>query len=303
MYSLYCSDEFLKPSTDKYRPLTIQEFQSQDHKKEFSKVVSSKEVVDHDIENIEKKKSFGNVIGTDLAGYHFIGDFCFLGISCGGDWEIPIFLIVYIDENDALRSYIPIAGNCFNIDAMSAFGNEEEKITVDFWKKYASKQGGEEMTDEDFGKVNINNVAVCSEWIIKDIKVHFGLNNDQELDVNDKNTELIVYEEKEDNRNNNKTMENLKKNMKKVINDVAPEIDENKANQLLDKLVQVVNEAEIIDDSDNDDDDEPQEQYNIDDNNNNNYKNNEQNYYYCWQTYSPYESYPYYNYGYYYNNG
>lgn len=47
---------------------------------------------------------------------------------CGaGDWEIPIAFVVYIGAEDELRAYIPKNGNCYNVEAKAAYGNEDDE--------------------------------------------------------------------------------------------------------------------------------------------------------------------------------
>ena len=62
---------------------------------------------------------------------------CFLGIKtlsngltcwgmvAGGDWESPVFFIVYFD-GDRLRVYIPTLGNPWNTNTKRAYGNDKE---------------------------------------------------------------------------------------------------------------------------------------------------------------------------------
>ena len=49
----------------------------------------------------------------------------FLGIQAGGDWEIPVFFIIYWDGK-RLRGYVPNNGNTFNEKTKAAYGNEQD---------------------------------------------------------------------------------------------------------------------------------------------------------------------------------
>jgi len=49
----------------------------------------------------------------------------FLGCEAGGDWEYPIYFIIYWD-GEILRSYIPNKGNYYNKKTKMAFGNCEK---------------------------------------------------------------------------------------------------------------------------------------------------------------------------------
>lgn len=62
--------------------------------------------------------------GTDLCGLQTLSNkLTFCGIVAGGDWESPLFYIIYYDGTK-LRAYIPIRGNIVNADTLSAFGSE-----------------------------------------------------------------------------------------------------------------------------------------------------------------------------------
>lgn len=74
-------------------------------------------------------ENFGCGIGKrkytcyDLEGFNRLDNgFCFLGCHAAGDWEVPVFFIIYWDGNE-FRGYIPENGNVYNKDVNSAFGN------------------------------------------------------------------------------------------------------------------------------------------------------------------------------------
>jgi len=55
----------------------------------------------------------------------------FWGQSAGGDWEVPVFFILYWDGKK-VRGYIPNEGNHWNKKTKMAYGNgEDEMIIVD----------------------------------------------------------------------------------------------------------------------------------------------------------------------------
>ena len=65
----------------------------------------------------------------DLLGYHTLDNgLTFLGCSAGGDWETPVFFIIYFDGKK-LRAYVPKKGNTWNKKTKQAYGNEEEEET------------------------------------------------------------------------------------------------------------------------------------------------------------------------------
>ena len=49
--------------------------------------------------------------------------YCLCG--AGGDWEEPVYFIVYIDNKNKIRGYIPTEGNTFNVKYKCAYGSEE----------------------------------------------------------------------------------------------------------------------------------------------------------------------------------
>jgi hypothetical protein len=73
---------------------------------------------------------FENTIIDDdtdnLYGLHTMENgLTFCGIGAGGDWEYPVFFIIYYDGKD-LRAYIPTKGNPWNTDFHEAYGNHGE---------------------------------------------------------------------------------------------------------------------------------------------------------------------------------
>lgn len=51
----------------------------------------------------------------------------------GGDWEMSVFFIAYLDDKKRIRFYSPKPGNTFNPKTKSAFGNDD-KADDDFCK-------------------------------------------------------------------------------------------------------------------------------------------------------------------------
>lgn len=104
--------------------------------------------VDFDCENFATDPSaFGP---KSLIGLHTLPNgLTFHGFAAGGDWQHPVFFLVYWDGKK-LRGYVPTNGNPWNTDTNRAYGNsrDEEK---DFqnarrrWPKYYADK-----TVEDF---------------------------------------------------------------------------------------------------------------------------------------------------------
>lgn len=86
--------------------------------------------IDFNLENLmvsgPNAKWYTGDTGTSLCGTQTLSSgLCFCGAVAGGDWEYPLFYIIYHDKmQDVLRAYIPIKGNVLNCDTLSAFGSE-----------------------------------------------------------------------------------------------------------------------------------------------------------------------------------
>ena len=66
--------------------------------------------------------------GAPLLGLQTIKDFNFVGVYAGGDWEAPVFFILYYDDKNKLRAYIPSDGNPYDRVNKEAWGNGEENV-------------------------------------------------------------------------------------------------------------------------------------------------------------------------------
>jgi hypothetical protein len=59
-------------------------------------------------------------------GYHALENgLTFLGCCAGGDWEAPVYFVLYCDGKK-LRAYIPTKGNTYSLKTKQAFGNCED---------------------------------------------------------------------------------------------------------------------------------------------------------------------------------
>lgn len=82
--------------------------------------------VQFDTENMDMESGYGTQVGASLVGFHTLENgLSFLGVTAGGDWESPLFFILYWDGK-ALRGYIPTEGNPWNTSQKAAYGNNEE---------------------------------------------------------------------------------------------------------------------------------------------------------------------------------
>jgi hypothetical protein len=90
--------------------------------------------VEFDCENVSYSPgSFGD---KNIIGLHALSNgLTFLGGCAGGDWEVPIYFILYWDGKK-VRGYIPKKGNPWNGDTNEAFGNDEEADEKFLRKKF-----------------------------------------------------------------------------------------------------------------------------------------------------------------------
>lgn len=86
-----------------------------------------------DTENVNMDKTYMDESCHCIMGFHNMEiegqNFTFAGVEAGGDWEEPIFFIIYADDQ-GLRAYIPTAGNPWNTQINEAYGNDDESDQV-----------------------------------------------------------------------------------------------------------------------------------------------------------------------------
>jgi hypothetical protein len=70
-----------------------------------------------------------------LMGYHTIDNRTFLGILAGSDYGLPLYFILYQDDKNTLRGYIPSKGNALNPLNKFPFGEDQEQ-DEEFSKKH-----------------------------------------------------------------------------------------------------------------------------------------------------------------------
>ena len=115
-----------------------EEFYLEEMLEAFPKVQKDISKIQFDLENYD-------IDPEGLAGFNKIGDLSYLGVIAGGDWEMPIFFILYLDHNKQLRGYVPTDGNVFNKPMKSAYGNNDEED-----EREVKKLGFETYDDMDF---------------------------------------------------------------------------------------------------------------------------------------------------------
>ncbi len=85
---------------------------------------------------------FGTLIGARMFGP-------LAGIGCygNGDWEFPVFFIIYIGTDDQFHSYVPKNGNTFNHNSIQAFGNSDDDFS--YLTSWAIVNGSSAELDEN----------------------------------------------------------------------------------------------------------------------------------------------------------
>lgn len=83
--------------------------------------------VSFDCENFQCIERDDDVCGYKLGGIQTLENgFHFLGCAAGGDWEYPVFFIIYWD-GDMFRGYVPSKGNVWDKKQKEAFHYEENE--------------------------------------------------------------------------------------------------------------------------------------------------------------------------------
>lgn len=127
-----------------------------DDDKSMADVIDANEVLSADLskvkfdwENYEYENTYGSVDDfwpfMGIQRWYVDGGYLnFLGCTAGGDWETPIFFIIYYD-GEKLRGYIPKDGNPWNRTTKRAYGNNEDADLKDMIKHgFTEKVGDDE---------------------------------------------------------------------------------------------------------------------------------------------------------------
>lgn len=92
---------------------------------------------------------------SSLMGVKTIDGFTFWGMCAGGDWEQPVFFILYWDGKN-IRAYVPTKGNPWNQKTKEAYGNDYNKSFE------------EELLDDN--RTDLINGSFNEKLILEDIK-------------------------------------------------------------------------------------------------------------------------------------
>lgn len=79
-----------------------------------------------DFENVSIPVDDYDDFCNDVVGFYQLNGFEVALCAAGGDGEFPVCFVVYIDDKNKLRMYIPTLGNTWNKFSKTAFGSEEE---------------------------------------------------------------------------------------------------------------------------------------------------------------------------------
>lgn len=140
--------------------------------------------VQFDLENI-------NSSSTKLIGCHTLPNgLTFLGCSAGGDWEHPVFFIVYWDGKK-IRGYVPTEGNPWNTTTKEAYGNNEDAD-----EKNAQKRWPDDPYDGDFS-IYQNDAKIKQDIMARILPMPAGLKPKKPVkkkpDLSDKIKALVFY--------------------------------------------------------------------------------------------------------------
>lgn len=114
------------------------------------RVIQDLEKVQFDEENMEWEAGEGYAGLESITGFNTLPNgLTYLGVTAGGDWEAPLFYIIYYD-GQSLRGYIPEAGNHWNTDSKTAYGNDGDgEFDTDNIRKRFGVNSKEELGDMD----------------------------------------------------------------------------------------------------------------------------------------------------------
>jgi len=101
-----------------------------------------------------------------ITGFHTLPNgMPYLGCCAGGDWESPLFYLIYFDGKK-LRGYIPTDGNTWNTDTKTAYGSEQDVTDTED----AGEKAYTANLKKRFGVDDKNSAEPDDKAIIKDIE-------------------------------------------------------------------------------------------------------------------------------------
>jgi hypothetical protein len=142
-FKLITEDELINKLKDKVSVYLKQEENEDkeydlDDKEQFDRALNSYLRYEHnsfvgkDIEKVDFdfENAYVSDEDYDFCGFHTLPNgMPYLGVVAGGDWETPVFFIIYWDGKK-LRGYIPKEGNVYNQFTMTAYGSEDHNPKI-----------------------------------------------------------------------------------------------------------------------------------------------------------------------------
>lgn len=121
-----------------------------------------------------------NIVGDAMLGIQSINDeYTFFGFEQGGDWEYPVFIMIYYD-GEKLRAYIPSCGNVVNLDFHCALGSEkidwDNEIRIQKYMDIYSKVVAE---NPDMGDISRDDLEDGSN-LERYYKMKYGMEEDSD---------------------------------------------------------------------------------------------------------------------------
>jgi hypothetical protein len=141
-----------------------------DYRELYYKVIKDLKV-GFDLENVSgfDQENEGGFGPREIMGIRTLPNgMTYAGIMAGGDWECPVFWIVYWDGR-RLRGYVPTDGNPYNTDTMEAYGNNPEADGRNLRQRLAEPTGSC-LNDENYWYANEGMLKVDVPKVIADIE-------------------------------------------------------------------------------------------------------------------------------------
>lgn len=138
---------------------------------DFFQTMKDLQKIQFDFENLDIGRPDGSDnCSVESAAFEDIGGTNVLWVTAGGDWECPIAFVLYFDDKDALRAYIPEDGNVYCHHCKAAYGNDNcDKCTFDDITKADIQRICQECncickgTEESIEDINCNDTALSND--------------------------------------------------------------------------------------------------------------------------------------------
>lgn len=127
-----------------------------------SQIKTDLKKVDFDSENVDFESGHSENM-SEIIGYHSLENgLSFLGVHSGGDWEVPVFYIIYWDGKK-LRAYVPEDGNLWNTDEKAAYGNNEDTDLQNAKKRFPEALEGVEKSEDLWQHLKIDQSKILED--------------------------------------------------------------------------------------------------------------------------------------------